>query len=146
VRILLDTNLLIRAAITPEGLARKILDHIGAKDEHVLILSAHLLSEVADVLSRPRIRARWPLSDDEIQAYCQYLSAAGQEVKIQPLPPVISDPKDQAVIKAAVCGNADTICTSDAHFFKSPAGEFLAERGIAVLSDVKLVAALERPG
>ena len=68
-RVLLDTNLLVRAAITPEGLARQILDHIGAKDEHVLILSGHLLSEVADVLSRPRIRARWPLSDDEIQMY-----------------------------------------------------------------------------
>lgn len=142
-RILLDTNLLVRAAITPEGLARKILDHIGKKDEHVLILSAHLLSEVADVLSRPRIRARWPLSADEIQKYCQYLSAAGQEVKIQPLPPVISDPKDQAVIEAAVSGEANTICTSDAHFFKSPAAEFLAERGIAVLSDVDLIVVLE---
>ena len=145
-RILLDTNLLVRAAITPVGLARKILNHIGNNEEHVLILSSHLLAEVADVLSRPRIRARWPLSDDEIQTYCQYLSAAGQEVKIQPLPPVISDPKDQAVIETAVCGNADAICTSDAHFFKSPATEFLAERGIAVLSDAKLVAVLEGRG
>ena len=54
-RILLDTNLLLRAAISPDGLARKILDHIGANDDDVLILSAHLLTEVADVL---RLRFR----------------------------------------------------------------------------------------
>jgi predicted nucleic acid-binding protein len=76
VRFLLDTNLLVRAAITPFGLARKILDHVGMNESHVLILSAHLLAEVADVLSRPRIQARWPLSETEIQSYCEYLSAA----------------------------------------------------------------------
>jgi len=52
-RLLLDTNLLVRAAITPEGLARRILQLIADDPRHVLILSTHLLAEVADVLSRP---------------------------------------------------------------------------------------------
>jgi predicted nucleic acid-binding protein len=94
VRILLDANLLVRAAITPNGLARKILDLIGASERHVLIVSSHLLAEVADVRNRPRIQARWPLPENEIEIYCQYLSAAGAEVKIRQLPHAISDPKD----------------------------------------------------
>ena len=46
-RFLLDTNLLVRAAITPGGLARKLLGYIEEGEEHVLIVSSHILSEVA---------------------------------------------------------------------------------------------------
>ncbi|MGA3237185.1 MAG: putative toxin-antitoxin system toxin component, PIN family [Bryobacteraceae bacterium] len=141
-RILLDANLLVRAAITPYGLARKILHLIGAGEEHVLIVSSHLLAEVADVLSRPRIQARWPLPGNEIESYCQYLSAAGEEVKIRQLPPAISDPKDQAIIEAAVSGRAEVICTGDTHFYESPAREFLATHGINVMTDHDLLAVL----
>lgn len=101
-----------------------------------------LLAEVADVLGRPRIQARWPLSSDEIQTYCQYLSTAGEEVKTRQLPPVISDPKDQAVVEAAVSGMAEVICTGDGHFYQSPAKEFLAAHGIAVMSDHTLARVL----
>jgi predicted nucleic acid-binding protein len=41
-RVLLDTNLLLRAAITPDGLARKLLQRIE-RGNHVLIVSSHLL-------------------------------------------------------------------------------------------------------
>ena len=57
-RILLDTNLLVRAAITPIGIARVILRLIESIETTVLVVSAYLLSEVADVLRRDRIRAR----------------------------------------------------------------------------------------
>ena len=53
-RVLLDTNLLLRAAISPKGSAREILRLIEAAEEHVLVMSPHLLSEVADVLRRDR--------------------------------------------------------------------------------------------
>ena len=52
-RFLLDTKLLVRAAITRGGLARKLLRYIEQSEEHVLIVSSHILSEVADVLHRP---------------------------------------------------------------------------------------------
>jgi putative PIN family toxin of toxin-antitoxin system len=142
VRILLDTNILVRAAISPDGLARKILDRIRDNDEHVLVVSSHILSEVADVLSRPRMRARWPLSDDEIQRYCQFLSAASEEVSIRPVAQVIDDPKDQAVIEAAVAARVDAICTGDVHFETQAVREFLAGFGIAVLTDRDLLALL----
>ena len=142
-RILLDTNLLVRAAITPTGLARKLLRSVEEREAHILILSSHLLSEVADVLHQPRIQQRWPLSEAEIETYCRYLSRVGQEVPLDPLPPVIADPKDQPVIEAAVAGQADVICTSDAHFYKPPAKDFLDERRISVLTDRALLMLLE---
>jgi putative PIN family toxin of toxin-antitoxin system len=142
-RVLFDTNLLVRAAITPDGLARRLLRRIEREEDHVLIVSSHLLTEVADVLRRPRIRARWPLSDEDIGTYCRHLASVAREVSIQPSAPAISDPKDQAIVEAAVAGKADVICTSDFHFYQSPAKEFLAERGISVLSDKALLLLLE---
>jgi putative PIN family toxin of toxin-antitoxin system len=143
-RFLLDTNLLVRAAITPGGLARKLLGCIEGSEEHVLIVSSHILSEVADVLRRPRIQARWPLSTEDIQNYCRYLSEVAQEVPAQPIASVISDPKDQPVIEAAVSGQADGICTSDAHFYEPLVKEFLEEHGISVLTDKALLLLLEK--
>lgn len=108
-RILLDTNILIRAANTPDGLARKILDLILHDERKVLVISSQILSELADVLRRPRLRSRWPLSNDDIQRYCQFLSAVAEEVAIRAMP--IADPKDQPVIEAAVAGRVDVLCT-----------------------------------
>lgn len=142
-RILLDTNILVRAAISPGGIARAILDRIRRNDDHVLVISSYILSEVADVLSRPRIRARWPLSNDDIQAYCQLLSSAAEEVSIRPLTEAIADPKDQAIIEAAVAGRVDAICTGDVHFEARSVREFLAGFGIAVVTDHNLITLLE---
>jgi putative PIN family toxin of toxin-antitoxin system len=143
-RILLDSNLLVRAAITPNGLARKLLRCIEESEEHVLIVSSHLLGEVADVQRRPRIQAHWPISSQEIQSFCRYLSRIGEEIPFQPVSPVISDPKDQAVIETAVAGRANMICTSDAHFHKPLAKEFLEQRRILVVNDLELLELFEK--
>lgn len=135
-RIVLDTNLLVRAAITPGGLAHEILRLIEADADRILILSPYLLSEVADVLRRDRIRARWPLTDEEIHSYCQYLA---QEVSPQALPPVIQDLKDQAIIETAVAGAATILCTFDIHFYDAPVLEFCGIHGIRVVNDVQFI-------
>ncbi len=142
-RILLDTNLLVRAAITPKGAAREILRLMEASTEHVLILSPYLLSEVADVLRRDRIRTRWPLTDEQVSSYCHLLATAAAEGSPLDLPlnlpPVIGDPKDQAVLEAAVAGAADVICTLDGHFNSPAVLTFCAGHSIRVLNDVDLI-------
>lgn len=143
-RILLDTNILVRAAISPEGPARAILRLIEASEEHALVISAYLLSEVADVLCRDRIRVRWPLTSEEVRSYCEFLARVGEEVPVQPLPPIIDDPKDQPIIEAAVAGAAAVICTFDAYFYRQPVLAFCATHGIRVMSDADLLQALRR--
>ncbi len=113
-------NILVRAAISPAGCAREILRLIECDETHSLVMSSHLLSEVADVLRRDRIQARWPLTDEEVRSYCHYLAQVSVEVSPRALPLVIHDPKDQAVVEAAVTASADVICTADAHFYAEP--------------------------
>jgi predicted nucleic acid-binding protein len=127
-----------------KGSAREILRLIESSEGHVLVLSPYLLSEVADVLRRARIRTRWHLSDEDIGLYCQYLSRVGEEVSLEPLPRVIGDPEDQAVIETAVAGAVTVICTFDAHFYTPAVLALCAEHEIQVMKDVELLAALRK--
>ncbi|MFN0168070.1 MAG: putative toxin-antitoxin system toxin component, PIN family [Bryobacteraceae bacterium] len=138
-KILLDTNLLVRAAISPAGSAREILRSIESDEEHELVISRYLLGGVADVLRRDRIRARWPLTDEEVAAFCRFLSLVGREVSPEPLPHIIEDPKDQVVIETAVAGAANVICTLDAHFYKAKVSAFCSAHSIRVLNDTELL-------
>jgi putative PIN family toxin of toxin-antitoxin system len=139
VRILLDANLLIRAAITPSGAAREILRLIETNEAHVLVISMHLLAEVADVLRRDRIRERWPMGDDEVDAFCRHLAAIAEEVSPQPLRPIVIDPNDQAIIEAAISGGVNVICTLDRHFYDQRVLDFCASRGVQIMDDRDLL-------
>lgn len=137
-RILLDTNLLVRAAISPDGLARKLLIAIEEQN-HVLIVFSQLLGEVAAVLGRPRLQRRWPLSQQDIQKFCRGLARVGEDAPAHPLAQVISDPKDQMVVDAAVAARADFLCTLDAHFYEAPVLSFCQALGIKIVGDAELL-------
>jgi putative PIN family toxin of toxin-antitoxin system len=138
-KILLDTNLLVRAAISPQGSAREILRCIEASERHVLVVFPYLFSELVDVLRRDRIRAHFPLTDEELRSFCEHLATVGEEVSPKALGPVINDPKDQPVIEAAVAGEVDVLCTSDNHFYQEAVIVFCAAHGIQIMNDIGLL-------
>jgi predicted nucleic acid-binding protein len=76
-RIVLDTNILVRANAKAKGPARKLLQVIVNSPEHVLLLSPFLLMELERVLSYDRVRAVVKLNDEEIAEYLSYLRAGG---------------------------------------------------------------------
>ena len=67
-RVLLDTNVLVRAAKPTDNPARKLL-RILRRDPHVLLVSPFLLEEVERVLRYPRVRQLHGLDEAEIQAF-----------------------------------------------------------------------------
>jgi len=119
VRIVLDTNILVRAnpRVSPEGLARDLLLTI-VSGPHVLVLSAPILFEVRRVLAYPHVQARWPLTPEAIDRYLVYLSALAEVVAPIPAssPVVISDPDDDPILQTAITGRADVLCTRDEAF------------------------------
>jgi predicted nucleic acid-binding protein len=54
-RIMCDTNILLRAFLTPAGAAAELLKTIARK--HVLVTSAFQLAELLEVLRRPKLCA-----------------------------------------------------------------------------------------
>jgi predicted nucleic acid-binding protein len=55
-RVVLDTNILVRAAKNATGPARELLRSFESED-HVLVLSSFILIELLRVLDYPRVRA-----------------------------------------------------------------------------------------
>jgi predicted nucleic acid-binding protein len=68
VRVVLDTNILVRAnpKTNPIGLAKELLLKI-VTSPHMLVLSPAILAEAGRVLRYSHVQERWPLSDEAIQ-------------------------------------------------------------------------------
>ncbi len=119
-RIVLDTNILVRANAKAKGPARELLQVIVNSPEHVLLLSPFLLMELERVLSYDRVRAVVKLNDEEMAEYLSYLraEAVSEIVFTGPAPSVVpSDPDDDPVVHTAVIGRADLLRTLNRHFF-----------------------------
>ncbi len=138
-RILLDTNILIRANPKARGPAREALQRIASSD-HVLILSRFLLQELERVLAYPRVQDRWNLTRREIEEYLQIL--ASLSTVVQPLagtPIVLKDVDDDAIIYTAIAGKADVLCTLDQHFHQPSVLSFCKQHRLKIVNDVELL-------
>ena len=139
-RVVLDTNVLVRANPKADGSARDLFTELAHSPEHTLIVSPFLLEEVERVLAYPRLQSLWPLEPAQIQEYTAALDDFSEMVHPGPAPAVVlSDPKDDPVIETALLGRADVLCTLDRHFYTPTVLDFLRQQSIQVMNDVQLL-------
>jgi uncharacterized protein len=139
VRIVLDSNILVRSFAKSGGLASELLLAILGGD-HTLVLSNEMISEVARVLRYPRLAAIHGQSEEAIYSFTGWLRDAAEIIALNPLTVApIRDRNDIFVLQTALRGEADVLCTSDRDFFAPPASIFLASCGIAVLTDAQMM-------
>ena len=141
-RIVCDTNVLIRAAISPSGVANELLRHI--RKSHVLVTSYPILAELLAVMRRPKLQALHRLEDRGVRRFVSALYKVSLTVHLpHPLPRVIPlDPKDDAVLLTAIGGKADVLVTRDQHFFHPDVKTFAGNHGLRIVSDDQLLAEL----
>jgi len=135
VRIVLDTNILVRAnpKAAQGGLARELL-LIASSEPHFLVLSEPILIEVRRVLHYPHVQKRWPMSKDSIDAYVASLEAVAHMVDMPAeVPAVVSDPDDDPILQTAVFGQAHVLCMRDSAFRSKVVEEVCRSHGIRVL-------------
>ncbi len=144
-RIVLDTNVLIRAHARAPTLARRLLNEIAACG-HTLALSNEIIAEVVKVLRDPKLRSKYGLTDTELLVYAQVLQSAADLVilDVRYAAP-LRDPADWAVLQTADRGEADVLCTYDAGFYDTAVLLFCSERGIDVCDELSLVSRLMGP-
>jgi putative PIN family toxin of toxin-antitoxin system len=144
-RIVLDTNILVRANARASGPARELLQLIVASPGHVLLMSPFLLQELELVFSYERVRVSSKLTDEEIGEYLSYLQAkdVSEVVFPGPAPRVVpSDPDDDPVVHTAVVGQADALCTLNRDFYHPFVRNYCRERGVLIANDVELLSLL----
>jgi len=139
VRCTLDSNILVRAVISPRGPALRLLDIVlGA---HTLVLSRFILDEVERVLLYTRIQARYQIAASEAARFTGSLADAAHMVEpVIVRPVVLSDPADDPVLYTAADGEADVLCTRNTrHFALTAVQDFRAAHGIRVMTDVEVL-------
>lgn len=109
-RIVLDTNILISALITPNGIGAQIIDAWNA--DHFIILSHDLwLAEIRNVTRRSKISARIRRIDaarlvNRLARSCERVENIARVVRSP-------DPFDDFLLGIAETGGADWLVTGD---------------------------------
>lgn len=111
-RAVIDTNILVRAMLKPEGSVGPVIDFLR-NGGYVFLYSEATLSELIDVLSRPRMVHRYGLTASEVDALCALVIRRGELVEPGRTITACRDPKDNKFLEVAVAGRADAIVTGD---------------------------------
>ena len=142
-RVLCDTNVLVRAIMSPAGPAAELLTQLSGH-KHTHITSPPILGELYDVLRRPNVRRIHRLTDVQIRRAVSRLYKVSTVVNLPPDIPtaVPHDPKDDPIVLTAVIGKAEVLCTLDRHLHAQKVIDYCAPHGVRVLRDDVLLAEL----
>ena len=116
-RIVVDTNVLAAALISPDGTNREILRRclLGT---YKPLLSNALFSEYEDVAARPAILERCPVDRAHVTALLEAICSVAEWVPIFYLwRPNLTDEGDNHVLELAAAGNAGWIVTNNVRDF-----------------------------
>jgi uncharacterized protein len=114
-KLTLDTNVLLRAHRNASGPSQQILTEIST-GRHELILSQPMLYELEEVMRYPRIRAMTKLTDAQIADHIDRVTSLCTLVDVGiPRTFGIRDVDDWAVIRTAIQGGVQVLCTGDRH-------------------------------
>jgi len=112
VRLVLDTNIVVSAALRSEGLQRTVLLLAMTRPAR-LYVSAAILAEYQQVLARPRFR----LPKGQRQQFLQLLKNRAHLVKPVRRLEVTSDPDDNMFLECAEAARADYLVTGNVRHF-----------------------------
>jgi putative PIN family toxin of toxin-antitoxin system len=111
-RLVIDTNVLVSAAIKPAGLPRTVLLLAITKPARLYVLQP-ILEEYIDVLARPELKIRKGLRFQLLQ----FIKSRSHLVKPTRCLKVTRDPNDNIFLDCADCARADYLVTGNQKHF-----------------------------
>jgi putative PIN family toxin of toxin-antitoxin system len=139
-RAVVDTNILVRSVIKPQGSVGPVLQRLRRRD-YTLLLSRATLDELVDVLHRPRLRLKYGLSESALRAVIRLLVLRSELVQPDVQIVVCRDPKDDKFFEVAVSGQAGVIVSGDEDLLTLD-----PYAGIPIVSPSRFLAMLDRAG
>ena len=109
-RIVADTNVLVSAAIKPNGRFPTQL----RQGMFTLLVSDDTLNELIEVLNRPHLRQKYNLTPHYIHAYLHLIRVRSEYVEPTETITACRDEKDNKFLELAVAGQAEALVSSDA--------------------------------
>ena len=118
IRIVIDTNILVSAILTPEGNPAKILK-FALQGKLNLIISPAILEEIRQVLRYPKLVKLMKKNMITLEEVYTFLDKMSKIAVITPgkldIKAIPDDPSDDMVLSCAVEGEADFIISGDHH-------------------------------
>jgi len=139
-RIVLDSNLIARALISPNGLAAEILFRVLTED-HLLCSSNFMLAELDRILRYPRLRKVHGLTDERIMEFVASIQVSSfvVDIDITSVRRITRDINDDPIIETAIQAKAAILCSNDKDVLDNTVVDFCMPYGIQVLNDVSLI-------
>jgi len=134
-RLVLDTNTLISRMLLPRGTAGRAVDKALA--DGVLLASEETLTELADVLSRPKFDRY--VSLEARRQFFNLLNGVVRVIPIQHRIQACRDPKDDMLLHVALNGEAKFLITGDQDLLVL-SSSFRQSHGLHILSPADYLA------
>lgn len=116
-RVVIDTNVLVSAAINPHGSPGRVLDAV--LDETLTVLhDDRILSEYREVLMRPI----FGFAHTDIDALLDFIEFTGEHTSTRDVGVILPDPSDLPFLEVAAAGRADALITGNMKHFKPRRG------------------------
>lgn len=131
-KIVLDTNVLVSAILSPNGPPAAVLRTL-LTERVSLCFDERIVSEYRDVLTR----TKFSFDGELVEELIGFLEAAGSPTLAPPLAVTLPDPWDQMFIEVAVASQADFLVTGNLKHFPEEARE-----GVTVASPREFLEAL----
>ena len=113
--VVLDTNVIVSALLSPKGIPAKILSYLE-EGRITVATSSHLLDELEHVLKYTKIVKYVHWSEKDIDGFIKHFSAFTEVVQPESRLKVIEkDLEDDRVLECAVAAQASFIITGDQH-------------------------------
>ncbi len=111
-RAVVDTNILVRAVIKPQGSVGPVLQRLRRR-EYTLLISRATLDELVEVLYRPRLRTKYQLSDRVLRATLRLIVLRSELIRPDRHITICRDPRDDKFLEVAVGGHVQVIVSGD---------------------------------
>ena len=112
-KVVLDTNILVSALLTPYGNAARVLDMVLLGELQILY-DDRIISEYGEVLQRPK----FGFEEKDVDDLIVFLEAEGMKINPVPLDVTLADKDDIPFIETAIAGVAEAIITGNKRHFK----------------------------
>lgn len=140
-RVVLDTNVLISALLSPHGAPARVI-HQWEEDRFEVVTSPALLAELARALRYERVARYFQNAHERMDALVGHLGAIAVMVDPQvTVDAVPDDPADDRVIECALAGSAAYVVIGDRHLLALQAYE-----GVIMLSPAQFLVVLDLEG
>ncbi len=137
-KITLDTNVLLRAHQNSHGPATALLKLI--LERHELVWSQSMSYELEEALHYPQVRRMTQLTDEQIVQYVELVAKSSRLVDLgKPRPFALNDVDDWMVVRTAIAGEVQVLCTLDEKLISSYMKPVFESYDILVMTDVALL-------